>query len=134
MNTHKKLLEIGFRKCEFLRLESTRSKVDGNIRYYNKMVPDDTFTETNRIGGKYVTTVKKRIHLKKNSFYQMQFNDLIKIWILLENNVIARVYMEKDSEAKEITNGKFYIGSKGDIFKLFPKEMQRDFIISSLFG
>lgn len=128
---HKKLLELGFKRCEVLKLDYTNQV----------MVPDNVVIKTEMKNGKWVTTQAKKIHPKWNGFYRMVFSETIKIFILLETNKISRVYMSNKSISSEIYNiyspkakDENFIISKGDIIKLFPKEMQRDFVINSLFA
>ena len=130
MNLHKKLLDLGFKRSDFLKL-------DENYRSQS-MVPDNIMRKTERIDGKWTSVEVKKIHPKWNAFYQMKFNDVIKVFILLENNEISKIFMENRQIASEIYTSsrgrKINITSKGDIIKLFPREIQRDFIIGSIFN
>jgi hypothetical protein len=132
MNMHKKLTQFGFKKCAFLKLDSNyKTSV-------SSMVPDNTMRKTEMVGGKWIHTEVKKTHPKWDTFYFLQFSENIKIWILVKSNVINEVYMEDQKGASRIYNDdnikdKIRIDGRSDIIRLFPKEVQRDFIINSLF-
>jgi hypothetical protein len=74
-------------------------------------------------------------------FYKMIFTDTINIWVDTEKGQIKSIWLEgniiKDG-VEEIyefyRHGSFLLESKKDIIKLFPKAIQRDFIINDLFS
>ena len=134
MNIHKKLLNMGFKKC------------DPHIKYHDrynepyKMVPDVYTNESKYVNGKSTTVKVKKVHPKWRIFYKMIFTEGINIWIDTDKGQIKTIWLEgniaKDGveEIYEVyRHGSILLESKKDIIKLFPKSIQRDFIISDLF-
>jgi len=135
VNTHKKLLSMGFKKCEPHRKHSDK----WNEPY--KMVPDTHETKYQTVNRKSVLVEVKKTHPKWRMFYKLKFNDLINIWVDVNNGQILTIYLEgnivKDG-VEEIyesyKHGSIILDSKKDIIRLFPKAIQRDFIINDLFN
>lgn len=151
MNLHKKLTEIGFKRCEFHKPEHDYS----TGRY--TMVLDDFITETKRIhngnSSKLVTTKMPKRHPKWNYFWKLSFSENITIWakVIGHNDVTLFLESDKIKEGVMVLYGKdssiwrkyntsgnnedkdFKIISKGDIIKLLPKEVQRDILLNSIF-
>jgi hypothetical protein len=83
----------------------------------------------------------KKIHPKWRMFYKMIFTDAISIWVDSEKGQIKTIWLEgniaKDG-VEEIyefyKHGSILLESKKDIIRLFPKAIQRDFIINDLFN
>jgi hypothetical protein len=134
VNTHKKLLGMGFKKCEPHKKHSDR----WDDPY--KMVPDTHEMKYQTINGKRVFVQVKKEHPKWRMFYKLIFNESINIWVDTDKGVIKTVWLEgliaKDNveEIYEYYNrDALILESKRDIIKLFPKAVQRDFIINDLF-
>ena len=135
MNTHKKLIGMGFKKCE------------PHIKHYDnysdpyRMIPDVYVNETKFVNGKKTLVTVKKVHPKWRLFYKMVFTDTINIWIDTDKGQIKTVWLEgnivKDG-VEEIyefyKHGSFLLESRKDIIRLFPKAIQRDFIINDLFS
>jgi len=134
MNTHKKLLNMGFIKCY------------PHVKYRNsydepcKMVPDVYTNEIKVIDGKRTMVKTKKLHNKWKIFYKMIFTEGVNIWIetnkgqikkILLEGIIAKDGVEMIYEYNKIDS--ILLESKKDIIKLFPKAIQRDFIINDLF-
>jgi hypothetical protein len=135
MNLKNKIVNMGFRKCQFHRLEWDR-----DIGKY-KMALDDY-----EIKSKYDRELKKWIsyetkvhHPKWSKFYSMDINGGVKIWMLIEKDVIVKVWLDsiglKDG-VKMIypIKDEICINSKSDIINLFPKEIKRDLLIKDILG
>lgn len=134
MNTHKKLLDMGFRKCE------------PHVKHYDRydlpyrMVPDMYVNEIKVENGRSTVVKVKKIHPKWRIFYKMIFTEGINIWVDTDKGQIKTIWLEgniaKDG-VEEIyeyyKQGQITLNSKKDIIKLFPKSIQRDFIINDLF-
>ena len=126
---------MGFKKCEPHRKHSE----NWNEPY--KMVPDVYLDETKFVNGKRTLVKVKKVHPKWRMFYKMIFTDTINIWVDTEKGQIKSIWLEgniiKDG-VEEIyefyRHGSFLLESKKDIIKLFPKAIQRDFIINDLFS
>lgn len=125
---------MGFRKCEPHKKHS---------EYWNdpyKMVIDTHEIKTLFINGKNAPTKVKKQHPKWRLFYKLVFNEVINIWVDSEKGQIKTIWLE-GSIAKDgveviyesYRNGFILLESKKDIIKLFPKAVQRDFIINDLF-
>jgi len=134
VNTHKKLLGMGFKKCEPHKKHSDR----WDDPY--KMVPDTHEMKYQTINGKRVFVQVKKEHPKWRMFYKLIFNESINIWVDTDKGQIKTVWLEgliaKDNveEIYEYYNrDALILESKRDIIKLFPKAVQRDFIINDLF-
>ena len=125
---------MGFKKCEPHRKHSE----NWNEPY--KMVLDVYLDETKFVNGKRTLVKVKKIHPKWRMFYKMIFTDTINIWVDTEKGQIKTIWLEgniaKDG-VEEIyefyKHGSFLLESKKDIIRLFPKAVQRDFIINDLF-
>jgi hypothetical protein len=134
MNAHKKLLDMGFKKCE--------PHIKHHERYYEpyKMVPDVYSNETKTVNGKRTVVKVKKVHPKWRIFYKMVFTDTINIWVDTDKGQIKTIWLEgniaKDG-VEEIyehyKKGQIILNSKKDIIRLFPKSIQRDFIINDIF-
>jgi hypothetical protein len=134
VNTHKKLLGMGFKKCEPHKKHSDR----WDDPY--KMVPDTHEMKYQTVNGKRVFVQVKKEHPKWRMFYKLIFNESINIWVDTDKGQIKTVWLEgliaKDNveEIYEYYNrDALILESKRDIIKLFPKAVQRDFIINDLF-
>jgi hypothetical protein len=135
VNAHKKLLGMGFKKCEPHKKHSDR----WDDPY--KMVPDTHEMKYQTVNGKRVYIKVKKVHPKWRMFYKMIFTDTINIWVDTEKGQIKSIWLEgniiKDG-VEEIydfyRHGSFLLESKKDIIRLFPKAIQRDFIINDLFS
>jgi len=125
---------MGFRKCvpHYMHHETY------NEPY--KMVPDDYVMEPKFINGKRVSVKVKKIHPKWRMFYKLVFVEGINIWVDTDKGQIKTIWLEgniaKDG-VEEIyefyRHGSFLLESKKDIIKLFPKNIQRDFILKDIF-
>lgn len=125
---------MGFKKCEPHKKHSDR----WNDPY--KMVPDTHEMKYQTVNGKRVFIQVKKEHPKWRMFYKLIFNEAINIWIDTDKGQIKTVWLEgiiaKDNveEIYEYYNrDALILESKKDIIKLFPKAVQRDFIINDLF-
>jgi hypothetical protein len=135
VNAHKKLLSMGFKKCEPHRKHSE----NWNEPY--KMIPDVYLDETKFVNGKRTLVKVKKIHPKWRIFYKMIFTDSINIWVDTEKGQIKSIWLEGNIVREGVEeiyefykHGSFLLESKKDIIKLFPKSIQRDFIINDLFS
>lgn len=126
---------MGFRKCQFHREEH-----DYKSRKKN-MVPDimEKKSKYDYILKKWIYTEKKIDHPKWSSFYILEMHENLKVWMLTEKDIIRKVWLESSSlkECVELvhdSNSKnaHVIKGKIDIIKLFPREIQRDFILADL--
>lgn len=135
MNIHKKITEMGFRKCSFHKPEWNRESGKDEMVIDNYIVDNKWDRETR----KYIRVLKKKDHPKWDTFYKMQFTKDITLWLYLEKtSIIKYIWIEGD----KIDNGvkliydwakpPCQINSKIDIIRLFPKEIQRDFLINSI--
>lgn len=125
---------MGFKKCE------------PHIKHYElydepyKMVPDVYANETKTVNGKRTVVKVKKVHPKWRIFYKMVFTDTINIWVDTDKGQIKTIWLEgniaKDG-VEEIyeyyKQGQIILNSKKDIIRLFPKSIQRDFIINDIF-
>jgi hypothetical protein len=134
VNTHKKLLGMGFKKCEPHKKHSDR----WDDPY--KMVPDTHEMKYQTVNGKRVFVQVKKEHPKWRMFYKLIFNESINIWVDTDKGQIKTVWLEgsiaKDNVEvvyEHYNRDAIILESKRDIIKLFPKAVQRDFIISDLF-
>lgn len=125
---------MGFKKCD-----PHRKHYDNYNEPY-KMVPDVYAEETKFINGKRTIVKAKKVHPKWRIFYKIFFTEGINIWIDTDKGQIKTIWLEgsiaKDG-VEEIydlyRHGFIILESKKDIIKLFPKSIQRDFIINDLF-
>lgn len=134
MNTHKKLLNMGFKRCE------PHHKHYDNYSEPYRMVPDVYANETKVINGKRTVVTVKKVHPKWRQFYKLIFTEGINIWVDTDKGQIKTIYLEGNiakNGVEEIyefyKHGSFLLESKKDIIKLFPKSIQRDFILNDLF-
>ena len=125
---------MGFKKCEPHKKHSDR----WDDPY--KMVPDTHEMKYQTVNGKRVFIQVKKEHPKWRMFYKLIFNEAINIWVDTDKGQIKTVWLEgiiaKDNveEIYEYYNrDALILESKKDIIKLFPKAVQRDFIINDLF-
>ena len=125
---------MGFKKCEPHKKHSDR----WDDPY--KMVPDTHEMKHQTVNGKRVFIQVKKEHPKWRMFYKLIFNEAINIWIDTDKGQIKTVWLEgiiaKDNVEviyEYYRNGVILLESKRDIIKLFPKAVQRDFIINDLF-
>ena len=126
---------MGFKKCE------PHKKHLENWSDPYKMVPDTHEMKHQTVNGKRVFIQVKKEHPKWRIFYKLIFNEVINIWVDTDKGQIKTVWLEgsiaKDG-VEEIyeyyRNGVILLESKRDIIKLFPKAIQRDFIINDLFS
>lgn len=145
MNTHTKLLGMGFRKTKICKPEY-QSELG-----YSIMVPDDVDTRYDRINKK--TIESQKIHPKSNSFYFLKYSDTYTIWVSVKNFDISEIWLynvnaipkqmprhyngfvkERLHRIYTISDGNsFRLESKTDILNLLPKEVKRDFILNELF-
>ena len=126
---------MGFKKCEPHKKHSDR----WDDPY--KMVPDTHEMKHQTVNGKRVFIQVKKEHPKWRMFYKLIFNEAINIWIDTDKGQIKTVWLEgiiaKDNVEviyEYYRNGVILLESKRDIIKLFPKAVQRDFIINDLFN
>ena len=126
---------MGFKKCEPHRKHSE----NWNEPY--KMIPDVYLDETKFVNGKRTLVKVKKIHPKWRIFYKMIFTDSINIWVDTEKGQIKSIWLEGNIVREGVEeiyefykHGSFLLESKKDIIKLFPKSIQRDFIINDLFS
>lgn len=127
---------MGFRKCAFHKPEW-----DSKARK-ETMVVDDYVVDTkwNRTTRTWDKTLKKKEHPKWDSFYKLDFTKELKLWLYLENNsVIKYIWIEGErvhgvKQIYDWSKPPCAINSKIDIIRLFPKDIQRDFVLNSIFG
>jgi len=140
MNIHKKITNMGFKKCAFHKVsygsDTTRSSASQQL-----MVIDDTETKSEYVNGKWVSTLSTKKHPKWDSFYCLQFTSNLKVWMYVEKQrVIKTIWIEGErvkygvEKIYEHSSKSFQMNGKDDIIRLFPKDIQRDFILTSLFG
>lgn len=126
---------MGFKKCY------PHKKHSEKWREPYKMVPDTHEMKHQVLNGKRSYVQVKKEHPKWRIFYKLIFNEAINIWVDTDKGQIKTVWLEgpiaKDN-VEEIyeyyKNGVILLESKRDIIKLFPKAVQRDFIINDLFS
>jgi len=140
MNVHKKLLDLGFTRCEHYKTESNLAKV--------KIIPDKFNKVTHYAKGESKNEVAKvietlKIHPKNKKSYNFKTED-VTIWMKVVDDVIINIFIEENGWATEIYNNfpryerlkappkNLKIESKMDIIKLFPKDFQRDIIINQI--
>lgn len=135
MNTHKKLIGMGFKKCE------PHIKHYDNYNEPYRMIPDVYVNETKFVNGKRTLVTVKKVHPKWRLFYKMVFTDTVNIWIDTDKGQIKTIWLEGNiakNGVEEIyefyKHGSILLESKKDIIRLFPKAIQRDFIINDLFS
>lgn len=125
---------MGFKKCE------PHKKHSENWRDPYKMVPDTHEMKHRVVNGNRSYVQVKKEHPKWRIFYKLVFNEGINIWVDTDKGQVKTIWLEgsiaKDG-VEEIyeyyRNGIILLESKRDIIKLFPKAIQRDFIINDLF-
>ena len=134
MNTHKKLLKMGFKTCY-----PHYKHYDNYIDPY-RMVPDMYVNESKIINGKRKIVLVKKEHPKWRQFYKLIFAEGINIWVDTDKGQIKTIYLEGDIVEKGVEeiyefykNDTILLESKKDIIKLFPKSIQREFILNDLF-
>ena len=134
MNTHKKLLDMGFKKCV------PHIKHSENYTEPYKMVPDVYTSESKFVNGKRTYVQVKKVQPKWRIFYKMIFTDSINIWVDTDKGQIKTIWLEgiiAKNGVEEIyewyKHGFITLNGRKDIIKLFPKSIQRDFIINDLF-
>lgn len=133
MNIHKKLISIGFKRCE-------PHKPSDNWREPARMIVDDKEFKSIFKDGKCVRIEKPKKHPKWEQFYLFEFDSNLNIWIKVNRDYIKQIWLQgsdiKDkwgeNNIKEI-NIDNTIESKSDIIKIFPKRLQRDLMINELF-
>ena len=125
---------MGFKKCE------PHKKHSDNWNDPYKMVPDTHEMKYQTVNGKRVFVQVKKEHPKWRMFYKLIFNEAINIWIDTDKGQIKTVWLEgiiaKDNVEviyEYYNRDALILESKRDIIKLFPKAVQRDFIINDLF-
>ena len=127
---------MGFKKCEPHKKHSDR----WDDPY--KMVPDTHEMKYQKtVNGKSVYVQVKKEHPKWRIFYKLIFNEAINIWVDTDKGQIKTVWLEgsivKDNVEvvyEHYNRDTIILESKRDIIKLFPKAVQRDFIINDLFS
>jgi hypothetical protein len=131
---------MGFKKCEPHVISRDRTNYDFYKNSPYKMVPDLYTIEIKFVDGKRTELKTKKVHQKSRLFYKMKFSEDITIWIDTINSQIFFIYIEGTSIKDGVeTIYNFYnmssivLNSKRDIIKLFPKYIQRDFILKDLF-
>lgn len=133
MNIHKKLISIGFKRCE-------PHKPSSDWRSPARMVVDNKETKSIYKDGKWTSVEKEKIHPKWQQFYLLEFDSNLNIWIKVNRDYIKQVWLQGNEvrdkwgevTIKEI-NIDNNIKSKSDIMRLLPKRLQRDLIINDLF-
>lgn len=134
MNLGKKISNMGFKKTQF-----HKSEYDYNLKR-RVMVPYvyEVNKHYDRKEKVWITTKKKVNHPKWSNFYVLKMNKELKVWMLTDKDIIVKVWVEYTKGVKEIYNTRtkstYSINSKMDIIKLFPKEIQRDFILRDILG
>jgi hypothetical protein len=136
MNIHKKITDMGFKRCDFY-------KTDTDYRTSKtKMVRDNVESKTERKDGKFVSVEVVKNHPKWDAFYCLQFTQNLRLWMYVEGQRrIREIWIDGDrvkNGVEEIYswsnfNPPVQINSKLDLIKLFPKDIQRDFVLNSLF-
>jgi transcription elongation factor GreA-like protein len=135
VNTHKKLIGMGFKKCE-----PHIKHYDNNKESIYGMIPDVYVNEYKIVNSKRTLVTVKKVHPKWRLFYKMVFTDTVNIWIDTDKGQIKTIWLEGNiakNGVEEIyefyKHGSILLESKKDIIRLFPKAIQRDFIINDLF-
>lgn len=142
MNTHKKLLDLGFKPCE-------PQIVKGN--WDNKrFVPDmkNVTSKYSHAEKRWITKVEKKVHPKNLKFYKLEHGD-VNIWLKAINNVIRTIWIEKlmthsnkELIKKNVDIDVIYdktdinstsINNKTGILSKLPLNIKRDLIIDELF-
>ena len=125
---------MGFKKCY------PHKKHSENWREPYKMVPDTHEMKHQVLNGKRSYVEVKKEHPKWRIFYKLVFNESINIWVDTDKGQIKTIWLEgsiaKDNVEeiyRHYMSGDLILESKRDIIKLFPKAVQRDFIINDLF-
>lgn len=126
---------MGFKKCY------PHKKHSENWREPYKMVPDTHEMKHQVLNGKRSYVEVKKEHPKWRIFYKLIFNEVINIWVDTDKGQIKTVWLEgsiAEDNVEEIyrhyMSDDLILESKRDIIKLFPKAVQRDFIINDLFS
>ncbi len=101
--------------------------------YLSKIVPDIFELRPNK-NGTVSKTIKK--HPKWRKFYKLEFSENITIWVIIDVGIISRVLLGEDDLAELYFKYDGYknIACRGDFIRIFPKSIQRDFILSKLFN
>lgn len=128
---------MGFRKCAFHKPEWNSEKGRDTMVIDNYVVN----SKWNRETRKYDRILKKKEHPKWDGFYKMQFTKDITLWLYLEKtSIIKYIWIEGDKVENGVkviydwSKPDCVINSKIDIIRLFPKDIQRDFVLNSIFG
>lgn len=130
---------MGFRKSQFHRMEWNR-EIGKHVMVLDNYVKK---TKYDRELKKWISTETKIKHPKWSKFYSIDINKGVKIWMLVERDVIRKVWLDSIGLKEGVkviydSNTKYkntiVINSKADIINLFPKEIKRDFIIKDILG
>src|SRR5271165_5974189 len=78
MNIHKKITDMGFKRCAFCKTDTdyTTSKT--------KMIRDDVESKSELKDGKWVRYEVPKKHPKWDAFYCLQFTRNLRIWMYVE--------------------------------------------------
>lgn len=123
---------MGFKVC-------APHKLKEDWREPCRMVLDKTIIESKYINGKWVRVETNKVHPKWQRFYNLDFDETLKIWIKANQSVIYDIWVEGSSiedGAKNIYNHNQVdskISNNRDIIKKLPKRVQRDFILNDIF-
>lgn len=127
---------MGFKKCEphIKHYDNLKESIYG-------MIPDVYVNEYKIVNSKRTLVTVKKVHPKWRQFYKMVFTDTVNIWIDSDKGQIKTIWLEGNiakNGVEEIyefyKHGSILLESKKDIIRLFPKAIQRDFIINDLFS
>lgn len=139
MNLKNKIVHMGFRKCQFHRMERDR-EIGKNVMVLDNYKTESRYDRELKKWTRYETKVH---HPKWSKFYSMEINNGVKIWMLIERDVIRKVWLDsiglKEGVKVIYDNSIRYkepvvINGKKDIINLFPKEIKRDFILRDILG
>lgn len=137
MNLKNKIVHMGFRKCQFHRMEWDR-ETGKNVMVLDNYKTESRYDRELKKWTRYETKVQ---HPKWSKFYSMEINDGVKIWMLIERDTIRKVWLDSiglKEGAKVIYDSSIrykepvVINGKKDIINLFPKEIKRDFILRDI--
>ena len=128
MNTHKKLLQMGFRPCK-------PHKLNHNYHQLSEMVPDNIEINKTLLNGKWEYVSSNKVHPKWQKFYKLKFDETLTIWIKTIKNLILDIWIDGELiNAENIyTHRDNVILNKMDIIKRLPTKVQRDFILNDIF-
>ena len=141
MNICNKLKRLGFRKIS-VHKPARQISEKGMIW---TMIPDSYESVQQKVNDKLIWKNIPKSHPKSNSSWKYCISDSVTIWILVENFLVKKVWIQDDSlsENLRLIWGKSLIDkimnreenpilSESDLLNLFPKAIKRHFIIKKI--